>query len=48
MVWRPSRNSAGRALLLLALAGPAGAQVTSIDIFGADLKRLTGDWVAED
>ena len=48
MVWRPSSNSAGRALLLLALAGPAGAQVTSIDIFGADLKRLTGDWVAED
>ena len=48
MVWRPSSNSAGRALLLLALAGPAGAPVTSIALFGADLKRLTGDWVAED
>ena len=47
MAWRPGRNRAALAALLLG-AAPGWAQVTSIDVFGADLQRLTGDWTAED
>ena len=47
MAWPPSRNKALLGALLI-WAAPAAAQVTSIDIFGAQLKSLTGDWVAED